>query len=945
MSGQRLVILDPAGRTASEVCAVAQRAGIAPVVTGDVVDVPRAAVVLVPPTAAEAAARLPSSVPRWIYGDGDSSAKLAAAAIACAAAGVLLLPTRPEVIAMLCGPTPPALPEVDLARARSLIAASVLDGNGEPTADGLAAIARCFAADDCVLWWREGEGMVPWGTRTNSEADQAALGAAARVSAATGLTVLAATARHPLAVAAAALATAPQEVAGLIAVIADRARRFAPGEIADLRALAARLPRELTFRAGHRRLIAEHERLAAGAASDPLTGLMSRAAFAQEVAGAIALATRRKEPLAIALFDVVGMRKINLERGHKAGDEVLAAVASRLRANVRGSDRVGRFGDDDMAVLYLGADAERSLGAAAKLAAHVGATAIPTSEGDIAVQVHAAVTGLGAGERSGEAAFARLRQAVRTAAPGAVVIAGQTRADSEAAVDEVGITTGTTLGGTYRILHELSRGAMGVVYRGDDLGLGRQVAIKVLRSDLASDAALVTKFRAEAAMLASLHHTNLVQVYSLGEHQGDVYFVMELVEGQALAEVLDSQHAAGQWLPFEAIAQIVLEIGDALDAMHAIGLIHRDVKPANVLLDRERDRAVLVDVGVAKRRGDEVDGAGTPGYAAPESFLEGSTESPETDVYGLAATMYCALTGRPPYGSGQLMQVITRQLHDPLPPVSSLRPGLSPAVDEVMAKALDPGQHKRFTSASAFAVALARALERSPKVSIPPPSDDALTAERRTTSPLPAAVLRGTELISGGARPAPGEGEHAGMVRAAHFRVAGRVIAHLAGDAAVRALCEASPDFADALATRTSPMGWLPLSLLCQLAEQAAAHVKRMSVTDGAEHLIRAVGRSTVSATFARFFGADPATLGVVAMLAVLPSMWNRYHGWCRIRVLKRGPGEAEVILVGDAPPLALALVTAELEKACELAAASDLQVELTSTQGREHRFSITWAP
>lgn len=178
MSGQRLVILDPAGRTASEICAIAQRAGIAPVVVGDAgsIEVPKAAAVLVPAASAEAVASLPSSVPRWLYGDIESSARLASAAIACTAAGVVLLPTRPEVMQLLIAPPPPHMPEVDLARARSLIAASVLDGNGEPTKEGLGAIAKSFAADDCVLWWREGETMAPWGTRPVADSDQAALG-------------------------------------------------------------------------------------------------------------------------------------------------------------------------------------------------------------------------------------------------------------------------------------------------------------------------------------------------------------------------------------------------------------------------------------------------------------------------------------------------------------------------------------------------------------------------------------------------------------------------------------------------------------------------------------------------------------------------------------------------------------------------------------------------
>src|SRR5262249_47957231 len=183
---------------------------------------------------------------------------------------------------------------------------------------------------------------------------------------------------------------------------------------------------------------------------------------------------------------------------------------------------------------------------------------------------------------------------------------------------------------------------------------------------------LVSRFRAEAGLLASLHHRNLVQVYALGEHAGDVYFVMELVEGQPLSEVLRAQLERSEWFPTAAVAQIALEIGDALEGRQEVGVIHRDVKPANILLDRERDRAVLVDVGVAVKAGDQRDAAGTPGFAAPESFLD-QADTPTTDVYGLAATVYCMLTGKPPFGAGPAPQVVQRQLNDPLAPPSELR--------------------------------------------------------------------------------------------------------------------------------------------------------------------------------------------------------------------------------------------------------------------------------
>src|SRR4029079_1198973 len=181
-------------------------------------------------------------------------------------------------------------------------------------------------------------------------------------------------------------------------------------------------------------------------------------------------------------------------------------------------------------------------------------------------QLRAVLTEIAGGERSGEAALSRCYGALRTAPIGDVrVTSSDARAEStDHGADSASLSAGTIVGGTYRVVHELSRGAMGVVYRGEDLGLGRPVAIKVLRSDLASDRDLVSRFRAEAGLLASLHHPNLVQVYALGEHAGEVYFVMELVEGQPVSEVLRATIDRGEYFPVDAIAQIALEIGDAL---------------------------------------------------------------------------------------------------------------------------------------------------------------------------------------------------------------------------------------------------------------------------------------------------------------------------------------------------------------------------------------------
>src|SRR5262245_58791879 len=147
MAGDRLVILDPSGRSAEELCEAADRAGIVPVVVRDPddADLSNAGAYLIPVSAADLAPTLPSTVPRWLVGDGGASGKLASAALGAAAAGVLLAPVTPATLGAILGGATPHHPEVDLARARSLIAASVLDAAGEPTADGLAAIARAFA--------------------------------------------------------------------------------------------------------------------------------------------------------------------------------------------------------------------------------------------------------------------------------------------------------------------------------------------------------------------------------------------------------------------------------------------------------------------------------------------------------------------------------------------------------------------------------------------------------------------------------------------------------------------------------------------------------------------------------------------------------------------------------------------------------------------------------
>ncbi|MBP6629088.1 MAG: protein kinase [Kofleriaceae bacterium] len=916
-----------------------------------------AAVVLLAPASA-GHVELPTGPARWIVGSSEAAAKLAGAAATAGAAGVLLSPIAAATLPALCASSASSA-TADVARARGLVALSLLEH--EARAATLRRLADAFAADDCVMWWRGPDGVTST-TSSAAEADPAAtseLALAARVAAAAAGTVWT-SGERPRACIAEPLRTDGTDVAGLLAVVATSARVFAPGERADLKAIASRMSRELSWQASQARLVSDAEQAGAGL-HDPLTACLTRSAFEQAVAAEVAAARRRGESLTIAFLDVVDLRNINSAHGHAVGDQVLAALAGRLRATLRAYDRISRFGGDEFAVLLTSTGAEQARAVILKVIAALTAPPLLPGLPELQVHIRGTVSELGPDDASGEPVFARTLAALRNTVAGAVQIVSSS-GSAEGMVERPPLAPGTLIGGTYRVIHELSAGAMGVVYRAEDLGLGRPVAVKVLRSDLASDSALVTKFRAEAALLASLRHDNLVQIYALGDHHGDTFFAMELVEGQALSEVLRRHGADGKPFPTGAVMQIAMEIAEALDTMHQVGVIHRDVKPANVLLDRNRDRAVLVDVGVATRAGDHHDAAGTPGYAAPESFL-GQSDAPEVDVYGLGATVYAMLTGAPPFGAGNLKQVIHRQLHEPLLPASSRRHDLAGAVDTVLAKALDPAPKKRWSSAVAFAVALSRALERTPTASRPPGvrTTTPITGPGSTSTAIAIderaaldAAVDGQEALDAALAGRPGRGHPtsappspglsaeqlldstasltrgaprstpsaaAGRVRAAHLRVAAKVIAHAHGEHALRALCTSNPRLGSALAPTVSPLAWLPLEVLCELLTWAEQRTPERG-------LPRSIGRSTIAATFARMFGANPSALPIATVLRAAPTFWRRYHDWSEMAIAVHDDGAEFDLSTVPPTPLLCELISGELERVCELAGAKHLRLD-----------------
>ena len=250
----------------------------------------------------------------------------------------------------------------------------------------------------------------------------------------------------------------------------------------------------------------------------------------------------------------------------------------------------------------------------------------------------------------------------------------------------------------YRIEERIGRGGMGVVYRAEHLNLRRRAAIKIIAPDLAESHGFRERFTREARIAAALQHPNIVTVYDAGEVDGLLYLAMQYIEGFDLAAMLRKE---GRLRPYRAV-DVCRQVAAALDAAHALGLIHRDVKPANVLI--EGRTAFLTDFGLTKRldgthteltrAGDVV---GTIHYVAPEQ-IEGNPVTARSDVYSLGCLLYHCLTGKVPFERDTDVAVIYAHLSEEPPKLTAVRPELASGLDAVIAKALDKSPDRRFKS-------------------------------------------------------------------------------------------------------------------------------------------------------------------------------------------------------------------------------------------------------
>ncbi len=264
------------------------------------------------------------------------------------------------------------------------------------------------------------------------------------------------------------------------------------------------------------------------------------------------------------------------------------------------------------------------------------------------------------------------------------------------------------IGHQYEIENEIGRGGMSVVYRARDLRLNRPVAVKVLPPELAYDPAIRTRFTREAQTSAQLSHAHIVPIYDVGEQNGIAYFVMALITAGNLAALLGREPRQ----PIDEVRRFLAEIADALAYAHLRGVIHRDIKPDNVLLEEDSGRALVTDFGIARaiaagtRLTVTGNAIGTPTYMSPEQAMGEREIDGRSDIYSLGVIGYQMLTGRVPFAAGNSMALLLKHVSERPRPISELRPETPKALHEAIDRALMKAPEDRWPNASALRDAL-----------------------------------------------------------------------------------------------------------------------------------------------------------------------------------------------------------------------------------------------
>jgi Protein kinase domain len=306
------------------------------------------------------------------------------------------------------------------------------------------------------------------------------------------------------------------------------------------------------------------------------------------------------------------------------------------------------------------------------------------------------------------------------------------------------LSAGDVIGG-YRLDEQVGRGGMGVVFRATHIALERQGAVKLIAPELAANEEFRRRFQRESRVAASIDHPNVIPIFDAGEDEGQLYVAMRYVEGTDLGALVSSRDGLS---PDEAV-DVIGQVAAALDAAHARGLVHRDVKPGNVLLeDRDsRRHAYLTDFGLVKAVG-AVTGVvtrtgqwlGTPDYAAPEQIHGGDVDA-RTDVYALGCLLYHAITAEPPFAGESEVAKIFAHVSQPPPSVSAARPGVPAELDDVVRTALAKEPADRHASAGELAAAARRALGAPTPTAATPTAPARPAARPRLLVPAVAVAL------------------------------------------------------------------------------------------------------------------------------------------------------------------------------------------------------------
>jgi serine/threonine protein kinase len=291
----------------------------------------------------------------------------------------------------------------------------------------------------------------------------------------------------------------------------------------------------------------------------------------------------------------------------------------------------------------------------------------------------------------------------------------------------------------YRLEELLGKGGMARIYRGLDVRLDRHVAIKVIDAPFRADSDYLMRFEREAQAIAKLEHPHIVRLYRYGEDKGLLYMAMQYIDGADLDTVLASYRRAQEFVEVEHARRVTREVCEALDYAHDKGIIHRDVKPANIMVDRQ-DHAILTDFGLALLTEVGTRGMvfGSPHYIAPEQVVSSANVVPQTDLYAVGVILYEMFTGEIPFDAEDSLDVAMLHMAETPRPPRELRPELSPAVEAVILKAMAKEPEDRYATGKALADALDQALNAAP-LRVADATSRRSLYERATLAPQPDA--------------------------------------------------------------------------------------------------------------------------------------------------------------------------------------------------------------